>query len=81
MDAKEYLDLLKDEKAIIRLAHFTEDQCDGRGYAVILDEDHQIAFMLQGCGDSGVRPGDIIKYVLHPEAEAKIVGSPASWIG
>ena len=81
MDAKEYFDLLKDEKAIIRLAHFTEDQCDGRGHAVTLDTEHQIAVMLEVCGDSGIRGGHIVKYVIHPEAEAKIVGSPASWIG
>ncbi len=79
MEAKEYLDLLKDQKAIIRLAHFTRDRCDGRGHAVILDEEHQIAVMLQGCGDSGVCAGDLVKYVIHPEAEPKIVGSPASW--
>lgn len=81
MDAKEYLDLLKDEKAIIRLAHFTDHQCDGRGHAVILDEEHQIAVMLEVCGDSGIRAGHIVKYVIHPEAEPKIVGTPAIWIG
>jgi hypothetical protein len=78
MEAKEYLDLLKDEKAIIRLAHFEQDKCDGRGYAVILDETHQIAVMLEHCGDSSVRAGNLVKYVIHPEAEPKIVGTPAS---
>ena len=80
MEAREYLDLLKDEKAILRLAHFTDDQCDGRGHAVLIDDKHQIAVMLEDCGfpeDSGVRAGDLVKYVIHPEAEPKIVGSPA----
>jgi hypothetical protein len=81
MEAREYLDLLKDENAILRLAHYLEDTCDGRGHAVILDEEHQIAVMLEDCGSpekTGIRAGYLVKYVLHPESEPKIVGSPAT---
>lgn len=80
MEAKEYLDLLRDDEAIIRLAHYDGDRCDGRGSAVIIDEEHQIAVMLLDCGDpeaTGVRAGAIVKYFPHPEAEPRIVGSPA----
>jgi hypothetical protein len=81
MEAKEYLDFLKDANAIIRLAHFCGDDCDGRGQAAVLAEEYQIAVMLEDCGDpnrSGVRAGDLVKYVVHPEVEPKIIGSPAS---
>ncbi len=81
MEAREYLDLLKDENAIIRLTHFSGVTCDGRGYAVIIDEDHQIAAMLEDCGspeETGIRAGYLVKYVLHPEGEPKIVGTPAT---
>jgi hypothetical protein len=77
MEAKEYLDFLQDQKAIVRLAHFTEGTCDGRGHAVIIDEAHKIAVMLESCGEV-IHAGNIVKYVLHPESEPKIVGSPAS---
>lgn len=78
MEAKEYLDLLVDEKVILRLAHYNGERCDGRGHAVVISEDHQIAVMLEDCGsDSGIRTGDFVKYIRHPEAEPKIVGSPA----
>jgi hypothetical protein len=36
--------------------------------------------MLENCGDpndTGVATGDIVGYFLHPEAEARITGSPA----
>jgi hypothetical protein len=80
MDAKEYLDLLRDDKAIIRLAHYDGENCDGRGEAVILDDHHSIAVMLQDCGDANqtlIKAGAIVKFLLHPEAEPKIVGTPA----
>lgn len=80
MEAKEYLDLLRDDKAIIRLAHYAGERCDGRGNAVIIDEEHQIAVMLEDCGfadETLVKAGAIVKYVTHPEAEPKIVGTPA----
>ena len=82
MEAREYLDLLKDENAILHLAHYSEDTCDGRGRAVILDEGHQIAVMLEDCGSpemTGIRAGYLVKYIRHPESEEpKIVGSPAT---
>lgn len=80
MEAKEYLDLLRDENAIVRLAHYDGERCDGRADAVIIDEDHQIAVMLANCGDPNVTKvagGAIVKFIRHPEAEPKIVGSPA----
>jgi len=80
MEAREYLDLLKDEKAILYLAYYEGDQCDGRSHAVILDEEDQIAVMLENCGNKKppqILAGDFVKYVLHPEAEPKIVGTPA----
>ena len=39
MEAREYLDLLKDKQAIRRLEHFRDDQCDGRGHAVVIDDE------------------------------------------
>jgi hypothetical protein len=81
MDAREYLDLLRDENALLRLAHFVGDKCDGRGYAVIIDEEHQIAVMLEDCGfpeETGIHAGYLVKYVTHPESEPRIVGSPAT---
>ncbi len=81
MEAKEYLDLLKDGSAILRLAHYSGDVCDGRGQGLIIDEEQQIAVMLEDCGfpkDTGIRAGCLVKYVLHPEGEPKIVGSPAT---
>ena len=81
MDAREYHDLLRDDNAFIRLSHWNEDgQCDGRCQAVILDVDHQIAITLQPCGDPNetkIDTGAIVKFILHPEAEPKIVGAPA----
>ena len=80
MEAKEYLDFLRDENAILPLAHYDGDRCDGRGDALIINEEHQIAVMLKDCGDPDttlVKSGAIVKFVRHPEAEPKIVGSPA----
>lgn len=80
MDAKEYLDLLRDDASILRLAYYNGEVCDGRGLAVIIDEDHNIAVMLEDCGDAEVtmvKSGAIIKFLTHPETEPKIVGTPA----
>lgn len=80
MEAKEYLDLLRDENDIIRLAHYTDDKCDGRGHAVIIDPDHHIAVMMEDCGDANVtlvKAGAVVKFIEHPEAEPKLVGTPA----
>jgi hypothetical protein len=80
VESKEYVDLLRGEKAIICLAHFAGEECDGRGDALIIDEGRQIAVMLQDCGDPNVtliKAGAIVKFIRHSEAESKIVGSPA----
>ena len=73
--------MLRDDNALLRLSHFDDDgKCDGRGEAVILDEEHSIAVMLGPCGDPNVTridAGAIVKFVRHPEAESKIVGTPA----
>lgn len=80
MEAKEYLDLLRDKDNIVRLAHYTDDKCDGRGRAVVIDPTHNIAVMLEDCGDANVtliKAGAVVQFIEHPEAESKIVGTPA----
>ena len=85
MEAKEYLDLLRDEKLrdekeILRLASYDGEHCNGRGDAVVIDKEYQIAVMLQDCGfpdETRIKAGAIVKFIRHPEAEPKIVGSPA----
>jgi len=80
MEPREFLDLLRDDQQILCLAHYANDECDGRGNAVILDEENHIAVMLQDCGDpvaTLVRAGALVKYFEHPEAEPRIVGRPA----
>lgn len=80
MEAKEYLDLLRGKNLIIRLAHYTNDKCDGRGNALILDKQHRIAVMVEDRGEPNntlIKAGALVQYIEHPEAEAKIVGSPA----
>jgi hypothetical protein len=80
MEAREFLDLLRDDQRILRLAHYANDECDGRGNAVILDEGNHIAVMLEDCGDpvaTLVKAGALVKYFEHREAEPRIVGSPA----
>lgn len=80
MEAKEYLDLLRDDGAVLRLAHFDGEYCDGRGNAAVIDEEHSIAVMLQDCGDTDrtlVKAGAIVKFSKHPEAEPRIIGTPA----
>jgi len=83
VEAKEYLNLLKNGKEILRLVHYTGDAPDGRGRALIINEQHQIAVMLEDCHFSvtGVGPGHLVKYARHPEggddADGRIVGTPA----
>ena len=81
MEAREYLDAAKDAGLVIRLAAYTGSECVGRGRALVLDQENRIAVMLENCGDatdSGVVAGDIVGYFLHPEAEPRITGSPAT---
>jgi len=69
-----------DDQRMLRLAHYANDECDGRCNAVILDEGNHIAVMLEDCGDpvvTLVKAGALVKYFEHPEAEPRIVGSHA----
>jgi hypothetical protein len=64
----------------VHLAAYNGTACVGRGHALVLDPDNRIAVMLESCGDpadSGYAAGDIVGFFLHPEAEARITGSPA----
>ena len=45
-----YPDLLKGEDALLRVARYDGDHCIGRSRAVMLDEPHQIAVMLEDSG-------------------------------
>ena len=80
MEAREFLDAARDAGLILRLAAYNGKECVGRGQALVLDQENRIAVMLENCGDStdsGITAGDIVGYFLHPEAEARITGSPA----
>ncbi len=78
LEARDFLNYLQSGGRILRLARFEGLECVGRGQALILSDEDRIAVMLENCGDSGVRAGDLVNYFIHPEAEPKIVGSPAS---
>jgi hypothetical protein len=80
-EARDYLNRLKDENCILRLVHFIGEYPDGRGQALVLNDEDRVAVMLEDCGDptvSGIRAGDLVNYVTHPEGEPKIVGTPAT---
>ena len=83
MEAKEYLDRLRDGNDIIDLQHFREDSeiPDGTGKAVKLDHDHCIAAMLGDCGSPEttlIKAGAIVKFSSHPEVNIqRIIGTPA----
>lgn len=81
MEAREFLGAARDAALVRRLSVYSGSEFVGRGQALILDKDNRIAVMLENCGDpvdSRVTAGDIVGYFLHPEAEARITGSPAS---
>jgi hypothetical protein len=81
LEARDYLNHLKGDGQILRLARYQGSECVGRGQALILNEDDRIAVMLEDCADpadTGIRAGDLVNYLTHPEAEPKLVGSPAS---
>jgi hypothetical protein len=78
MDPNEYFKSLKMHNRILKLSHFSGDECNGRGQALILDEQHHIAVMLEDCGGSGVRAGNLVEYSIHPGGEPKVIGSPAN---
>ena len=78
-EAKDYVNYLKAEGAIIRLAAYDGENCIGRGEALVINPDHRVAVMLMECGSrSGIKAGDFVNYVQHPEAptEPRIVGTP-----
>src|SRR5437867_12762269 len=80
MEAREFLDAARDAGLVLSLVAYDGTEPVGRGRALVLDRDNRIAIMLENCGepgDSGVAAGDIVGYFLHPEAEARITGSPA----
>ena len=80
-EARDYLNYLQSGNQIIGVAHYTGTERDGKGRALILNSDDRVAVMLEDCGDpsdSGVRAGDLINYIQPPEAEPRIVGTPAS---
>ena len=65
-------------KQILLMARYRGGVCVGRGQALILNTVDRVAVMLEDCGDTGVRAGNLVNYIVHPEAEPMIVGSPAS---
>lgn len=81
MEAKEFLDLLRDEGDIICVACYGHDGNPiGRGTAVVFDRDNNIAVMLGDCGSPNVtkiKAGAIVKFSTHPEAEHRVIGTPA----
>ena len=80
MEAREFLDAARDAGLVLRLAAYSGTECVGRGQALVLNQENRIAVMLEHCGDpirSGFAAGDIVCYFLHPEAEPRIIGSPA----
>ncbi|MGE0374410.1 MAG: hypothetical protein AB7I48_11260 [Planctomycetaceae bacterium] len=81
MDAKEFLDCARDDGDIVRLFHFDRSgKSKGFGTALIVDDENRIAVMLGDCGtvdETKVKAGAIVKYAVHPEAESRLVGTPA----
>ncbi len=81
MDAQKYVDNLRKDGGIIRLAHFDKHGwCDGRGTAIVIDQKESMAMMLETCGRSGVTnvsQGAIVKFSHNDGKEPRIVGSPA----
>ncbi|MFN3158743.1 MAG: hypothetical protein ACE37I_05480 [Rubinisphaera brasiliensis] len=83
MDAQEFVNLLRDDNSVLRLACFDDHgNCIGRGQGLVVDDDKQIAVMLTNCGNpqkTNIKPGAVVAFIEHPEAEPKIVGRPAYW--
>mgnify|MGYP001226979176 CR=1 FL=1 len=81
LEARDYLNHLNSNKQIIRLARYDGSSCIGRGHALILSDVDQVAVMLEDCGyseDTKIFAGNLVNYLLHPEAEPKLVGTPAT---
>ena len=81
MEAKEFLDLLRDDGDIIWAACYDANgNCIGRGTAAVFDREHKIAIMLGDCGTpeiTKIKAGAFVKFSAHPEAEPRIIGTPA----
>ena len=78
LEARDYLNHLQAGGKILLMARYREDECVGRGRALILNGEDRVAVMLEDCGHSGIRAGNLVNYIVHQEAEPKIVGNPAS---
>jgi hypothetical protein len=81
MDAKEFLDLLKDDGDVIPIHYYQDGISNGFGYAVVIDHEESIAVFVTDCGDirtTRCPRGTFVKFATHPEVPwAKVVGSPA----
>jgi hypothetical protein len=79
MDAQEFVNSLRNSDRLIRLAHYTNEICDGHGRAIIVDRENKIAVMVESCNEDAtkVTRGAIVRFEQHPEAEPRIVGEPA----
>ena len=82
MDAQKYVDNLRKNGGIIRLAHFDKNGwCNGRGSAIVIDKKESMAMMLETCGRASVTnitTGCIVKFEQQKDSEPHIVGKPAS---
>ncbi|MCA9023817.1 MAG: hypothetical protein KDA86_01265 [Planctomycetaceae bacterium] len=82
MDAQKYVEHLRKNGGIIRLAHFDENGwCNGRGQAIVIDRKESIAMMLETCGRASITnitTGSIVKFQPQDNGEPKIIGEPAS---
>lgn len=81
MDAQQYVDHLRSQGEVLRLASFDEHGwCNGRGLAVVIDRGESMAMMLENCGrvsQTHITSGAIVKFQSKPDAEPRIVGPPA----
>lgn len=81
MEAQKYVEKLRKNGGIIRLAHFDENGwCNGRGQAIVIDRKESMAMMLETCGRASVTNitiGCIVKFQDQDRGEPKIVGKPA----
>jgi hypothetical protein len=80
MDAQEFVNSIRNTNRLVRLAHYSEDKCDGRGNAIVVDPENSIAVIVDMGGIpemTQIIPGAVVQFSRHPEAEPRIIGSPA----
>jgi hypothetical protein len=80
MDAQEFVNSIRNSDRLVTLAHYTDDKCDGRGHAFVLDAESAIAVILDFGGRpemTEIIPGAIVQFSRHPEGDRRIVGRPA----